>query len=47
METLSDFDADDDGNVYVGTLSWGWGISRDENPFDDTRRMETLSQLKT
>jgi len=26
---LTDFDSDDRGNVYVGNLYWGWGISKD------------------
>ncbi|HYI13362.1 MAG TPA: hypothetical protein VEK57_30220 [Thermoanaerobaculia bacterium] len=30
QEVLTDFDVDDVGFVYVGTLSFGWGISKDE-----------------
>jgi hypothetical protein len=46
QETLTDFDADDVGFVYPGTLSWGWGISKDENEFPDTRHMVTRVQVK-
>jgi hypothetical protein len=45
QETLTDFDLDDRGNVYVGTFSWGWGIVRDENEFPDTRPMTLLEQV--
>lgn len=45
QETLSDFDLDDEGNVYVGTYSWGWGIVRDENEFPDTRPMTLHKQV--
>ncbi|HYI13360.1 MAG TPA: hypothetical protein VEK57_30210 [Thermoanaerobaculia bacterium] len=46
QETLTDFEVDDVGFVYPGTLSWGWGISKDANEFTDTRHMLTRVQVK-
>ncbi|HYI13361.1 MAG TPA: hypothetical protein VEK57_30215 [Thermoanaerobaculia bacterium] len=43
--TLTDFDADDIGNLYAGTMWWGWGIAWDQNDFPDTRQMEFRCQV--
>ena len=45
QDVLSDFDVDDAGHVYVGTLSWGWGIEYDANDFPDVRHMDFRSHV--
>ncbi|HYI11590.1 MAG TPA: Ig-like domain-containing protein [Thermoanaerobaculia bacterium] len=42
--TLTDFDADDRGYVYAGTVYWGWGIVRDVD-VTNTKHMTFVSQV--